>query len=135
MIKDGEIRWAGKERDLSRELAQGQRVEITVRARDSSAEDVRRHGRGERSRASPPFRRSRPCPRTSPGRASARSSSRRHVDVRDEVCRLLVGADLGILQVARKRELENLLIDMLGEPTEVAQGKRRRKKRALEGPR
>jgi hypothetical protein len=56
-----------------------------------------------------------------------------NVDVRDEVCRLLVGADLGILQVARKRELENLLIDLLGEPAEVAQGKRRRKKRALEG--
>jgi ABC-2 type transport system ATP-binding protein len=132
VIKDGEIRWAGKERDLSRELAQGQRVEITIRARDAAGQDAEARARKALEGLST-IQSLESLPASEPGDGVSTLLISSSVDVRDEACRLLVGADLGILQVARKRELENLLIDLLGEPAEAAQGRRRRKKLALEG--
>jgi ABC-2 type transport system ATP-binding protein len=132
VIKDGEIRWAGKEQELSRELAQGQRVEITVRARDASGEEAEARAR-KALEALSSIQAIESLPASEPGEGVSTLLVSSSADVRDEVCRLLVGADLGILQVARTRELENLLIDLLGEPAEASQGKRRKKKRALEG--
>lgn len=130
VIKDGEIRWAGKEADLARELAQGQRVEITVRASEPSALEARVRRALEGLSAIQSIE---ALPAAEPGEGVGSFLVATSADVRDEVCKRLVGTDLGILQVARTRELEDLLIDLLGDPEEVAQGKRRRKRRALEG--
>jgi hypothetical protein len=103
-----------------------------VRARDASGEEAEARAR-KALEALSSIQAIESLPASEPGEGVSTLLVSSSADVRDEVCRLLVGADLGILQVARTRELENLLIDLLGEPAEASQGKRRKKKRALEG--
>jgi hypothetical protein len=51
-------------------------------------------------------------------------------DVREVVCRSLVHAGLGILQLSREKELESMFLQLLGEGQEHAGRKRRKKKQA-----
>lgn len=51
-------------------------------------------------------------------------------DVRDAVGRSLVEAGLGILELAREKELESMFLELLGEGAEQSGRKRRKKKQA-----
>ena len=130
VIDDGRIAWSGTETELSATLKQGMRIALTVRAAGSSAEVDR--GQGARRLVRPDRRargrsaRSRP----KPGRGSRRCGSPSAADVREEVGKSLVQAGLGILQLAREKELESMFLELLGEGAEQAGRKRRKKKQA-----
>jgi hypothetical protein len=51
-------------------------------------------------------------------------------DVREEVGNKLVQAGLGILELAREKELESMFLELLGEGNEQSGRKRRKKKQA-----
>jgi hypothetical protein len=51
-------------------------------------------------------------------------------DVRDELCRALVKADIGVLGLGRERELESMFLELLDDGGEAP---RRKKKRRKEG--
>jgi len=51
-------------------------------------------------------------------------------DVRDAVGRRLLEAGLGILELAREKELESMFLELLGEGAEQSGRKRRKKKQA-----
>ena len=53
-------------------------------------------------------------------------------DVRDEICRVLVAAGIGVLEVAKQRELESMFLELVGEPFDGEKGRRRRNKRRAE---
>jgi ABC-2 type transport system ATP-binding protein len=126
VIKDGEIRWQGSERELSTQLSQGMRVQLTLRAPEgaerarqvlSAIAAVEKVDDAEPSEA---------------GDDLVTLLVTAKGDPRDELCRALVGAGVGVLEVARRRELEGLFLELVGEPIEVERRKRRRKERRAE---
>lgn len=107
VIRDGAIGAVGTQAELSRSLLAGTRAELTVRASkatissalgglpDVSNVDISASDFGEDV-----LRVTLECPR----------------DVREDACRLLVGAGAGILEVKRaEHELENLFLSLAGK--------------------
>jgi ABC-2 type transport system ATP-binding protein len=105
VIKEGEILWSGKERDLSAQVEQGMRVRVTVRVAGASGEAAL-----ERAQTLviglPGVRRVEPRDATENGDGVASMEIVAESDVRDAVCRALIAADVGVLEVARLRDLE-----------------------------
>jgi ABC-2 type transport system ATP-binding protein len=129
VIKDGEIRWQGSEKDLSSQLSQGMRVQITLRVPGLDA------GGGEaRARqvlqSIPSVERVEAEEAAESGEGLVTLVVTAAGDPRDELCRALVGAGIGVLELGRRRELEGLFLELVSEPLD---GERRKKKRrALE---
>jgi ABC-2 type transport system ATP-binding protein len=129
VIDDGKIAWSGTEAELSATLKQGMRVSLTLRASGLSSQAA-----GEKARAALAGLESvREVEVLEPAEAGDGIASLRVAassDVREVVCRSLVHAGLGILQLSREKELESMFLELLGEGQEHAGRKRRKKKQA-----
>jgi ABC-2 type transport system ATP-binding protein len=129
VINDGKIEWSGTERELSVALRQGSRIAITVRVAGASEEAAQ-------ARASEIARGVASVSSVEPARASESGdgigsiSVRAERDVRDELCRALVKADISVLSLGREQELESMFLELLGDD---AAAPRRKKKRRKEG--
>jgi ABC-2 type transport system ATP-binding protein len=120
VIKDGEIRWQGTERELSSQLSQSMRVQITVRTGEARVREVlATAGAVERIEIVDP---------TESGEGVTTLVVTAPGDPRDELCRVLVNAGVAVLELGRRRELEGMFLELVGEPLD-GEGKRRRKKR------
>jgi ABC-2 type transport system ATP-binding protein len=131
VINSGKIEWSGTESELSLELRQGARVAITVRVPNVSSDqaqakalEVAKQVAGVSSAEGVLARES------GPGIASI--TVRGEGDLRDELCRALVRADMGVISLGREQELESMFLELLGETGEGAPV-RRKKKRRKEG--
>jgi ABC-2 type transport system ATP-binding protein len=123
VLDQGRISWAGTERELSNEFGKGMRIDITLRAPDEAKLlELVRSVEGVQSVE--PVAASEQGPGISTLRVSAAT------DVRDALCRALVGANISILELLRQRELEAMVLELLGGG-EVA-GRRRARKRQAE---
>jgi ABC-2 type transport system ATP-binding protein len=131
VINDGKIEWSGTERELSVALRQGSRIAITVRVAGASeaaaAARASEIARGVGSVTSVETAR-----QSEVGDGIATISVRAERDVRDELCRALVQADVGVLGLGREQELESMFLELLGEGDGSATP-RRKKKRRKEG--
>ena len=127
VIDDGRIAWSGTESELSATLKQGMRIALTVRAQGSSAAVT-----ADKARAAvTSLNGVREVEVLEPAEAGAGIVTLRVAvssDVREEVGKSLVQAGLGILELARERELESMFLELLGEGHEHAGRKRRKKK-------
>jgi ABC-2 type transport system ATP-binding protein len=116
VIKGGEIAAAGTEAELSTKLLAGMRAEITVRERGPNAS-----GAGSRAREIAAtvdgVRAVELLPAAEPGEGVATLRIETERDVREALCKALVEAGLGILQVgAGERELESVFLSLAGAP-------------------
>jgi ABC-2 type transport system ATP-binding protein len=129
IIDEGKIAWSGTEAELSATLKQGMRVGLTLRAPGMSSLAA-----AEKARLTlTPLAGVREVEILEPAEAGEGIASLRVAvtsDVRDALCRSLVEAGLGILQLAREKELESMFLELLGEGAEQSGRKRRRKKQA-----
>ncbi|MEI9940223.1 MAG: ABC transporter ATP-binding protein [Pseudomonadota bacterium] len=129
VIDDGRIAWSGTETELSSTLKQGMRIALTLRAPGSSAQAT-----ADKARAALTGLASvREVEVLEPAEAGEGIASLRIAvssDVREEVGKSLVQAGLGILELAREKELESMFLELLGEGAEQPGRKRRKKKQA-----
>jgi ABC-2 type transport system ATP-binding protein len=114
VVQKGEILWSGKEADLSSQVEQGMRIRLTVRVPGASPEAARDRARGlvtgvfgvrsvEEHAAS------------ESGDGIASFEVLADSDARDALCRALVNGDVGVLEVARLRDLETTFRALLEE--------------------
>ena len=105
VIQKGEILWSGKESDLSTQVERGMRIRVTGRIAGASPEAA-----GERLTSLlgtvPGVRSVEPREATEAGDGIASVEVVAESDVRDALCRALVGGDASVLEVARLRDLE-----------------------------
>jgi ABC-2 type transport system ATP-binding protein len=105
VIQKGEILWAGKESDLSSQVEQGMRVRLTVRvagvSSDAALDKVKALAAGVSG-----VRSVEPREAGESGDGIVGLELMTDSDVRDALCRALVAADVGVLEVARSRDLE-----------------------------
>jgi ABC-2 type transport system ATP-binding protein len=128
VIQDGEIRWSGTEADLATQIGKGMRVRLTVRVPGATEEAARDRASalvqgvdGVRTvEAQPPAE-------VGEGIVSLEVTS--ESDLRDALCRALVKADLGVLEVSRLRDLETTFRALLGD---ADVGKRKAKRDAAD---
>ena len=129
VIDDGRIAWSGTEAELSATLKQGMRVSLTLRAPGLSAQAA-----AEKAQAAlVGLEGVREVDVLEPAEAGEGIASLRvatTADVREILTRSLVQAGIGILQVSREKELENMFLELLGEAGEQPGRKRRKKKQA-----
>lgn len=114
VIQDGEIRWSGTEADLATQIGKGMRVRLTVRVPGSS-EDAARERVSTLIQGVEGVRTVETQPATEPGEGLVGVEVTSDSDLRDALCRALVKADLGVLEVARLRDLETTFRALLGE--------------------
>jgi ABC-2 type transport system ATP-binding protein len=129
VIDEGRIAWSGTEAELSATLKQGMRVGLTVRAAGASSLATAEKARAALTNLDGV----REVEILEPAEAGEGIASLRVAvtrDVRDAVGRSLVEAGLGILELAREKELESMFLELLGEGQEQGGRKRRKKKRA-----
>jgi ABC-2 type transport system ATP-binding protein len=118
VIKGGEIAAAGTEAELSTKLLQGLRAEITVR--ESKAKAYRDDARGgsqarEVAEALSGVREVAILPSAEPGEGVVTLRVEADHDIREALCKALVEAGIGILQVgAGERELESVFLSLAG---------------------
>jgi ABC-2 type transport system ATP-binding protein len=125
VIQDGEIRWSGTESDLATQIGQGMRVRLTVRV-PGAAEDVARERASALVQGVEGVRSVEAQPAAEPGEGIVSLEVTSEADLRDALCRALVKADLGVLEVARLRDLETTFRALLGDPD----GAKRKAKKA-----
>ncbi|HWZ88456.1 MAG TPA: ATP-binding cassette domain-containing protein, partial [Polyangiaceae bacterium] len=129
VINEGKIAWSGTEAELSATLKQGMRVALTLRAPGASSRAA-----AEKARAAlTGLEGVREVEILEPAEAGEGIASLRVAvtsDVRETVGRRLVEAGLGILELAREKELESMFLELLGEGSEQSGRKRRKKKQA-----
>ena len=105
VIQKGEILWSGKESDLSTQVEQGMRIRVTGRiagaAPAAALERLSALAKGVPGVSSVEAR---DASETGEGVASVEVIG--DSDVRDALCRALVAGDVGVLEVARLRDLE-----------------------------
>ena len=129
VIDDGKIAWSGTETELSATLKQGMRIALTVHGAGVSSQTAADKARAALSNLGGV----REVEILEPAEAGEGVASLRVAvtsDVREEVGKALVHADLGILELAREKELESMFLALLGEGQEPAGRKRRKKKQA-----
>ena len=127
VIDDGRIAWSGTETELSATLKQGLRIALTLRAPGSSAQATADQARAA-LRALPSVREVEVLEPAEAGEGIATLRVSVSHDVREEVGKSLVQAGLGILELAREKELERMFLELLGESHEHAGRKRRKQK-------
>lgn len=130
VIDDGRIAWSGTEAELSATLKQGLRIGLTLRAANATAGEVAEKAKaalaplsavGEIEILEP----------AEPGEGIASLRVAVTSDVRDAVGKAVVEAGLGILELAREKELESMFLQLLGENQEHGARKRRKKSAAV----
>jgi ABC-2 type transport system ATP-binding protein len=131
VIHEGKIAWSGTERELSVALRQGSRIAITVRIAGVSEEEALARA-GNVAQAVLGVSSVDAAPPSEAGDGVASLSVRADGDVRDELCRALVKADISVLALGREQELESMFLELLGETGDGA-APRRKKKRRKEG--
>jgi ABC-2 type transport system ATP-binding protein len=130
VIRDGQIVASGTEAELSAQLGQGVRVDITLRlpAAGSAAEDVLRSVEGVRAVEA--------VDATEPGDRVATYHVSAERDVREALCRAAVGANFGILSLSRgERELESVFLELSRPAAGARRAKKKRKPREPVEPR
>lgn len=111
VIEDGRIAWSGTESQLSQEFDQGMQIEVTTR----NASEARL---SQLLSGLPGVQSVETLAPSEPGEGIVTTRVVASTDVRDTVCRALVQADLSVLGMARRRELESMVIQLLaGEDT------------------
>ena len=129
VIDDGKIAWSGTESELSATLKQGMRIALTLRAPGASASAAADQARAALA-GLPGVRDVEVLEPAEPGEGIASLRLAVTSDVRELVGQSLVRAGLGILELAREKELENMFLALLGEGGEQPGRKRRKKKQA-----
>jgi ABC-2 type transport system ATP-binding protein len=133
VINDGRIKWSGTESELSVALRQGSRIAITVRVPGASEEAAAARA-SEVVRGVASVTAVESVRQSEAGEGIASISVRAERDVRDELCRALVGANVGVLGLGREQELESMFLELLGDDGEGGEAApRRKKKRRKEG--
>ncbi len=129
VINDGHIAWSGTEAELSATLKQGMRIGLTVRAPGVASSVTADRARAALSGLSGVSE----VEVLEPAEAGEGIASLRVAvtsDVRERVGQSLIQAGLGILELAREKELESMFLELLGESSEQPGRKRRKKKQA-----
>jgi ABC-2 type transport system ATP-binding protein len=128
VINDGKIAWSGTEAELSGTLKQGMRISLTLRAAGASAaataDKARQVLTGLNGVREVEF--------LEPAEAGEGVTSLRIAvtsDVREQVGQSLLRAGVGILELAREKELESMFLELLGEGQDQP-GRKRRKRQA-----
>ncbi|HEX6276537.1 MAG TPA: ABC transporter ATP-binding protein [Polyangiaceae bacterium] len=132
VIQEGAIRWSGTESDLGAQLEKGMRIRLTVRVAGASPEAAADRASGI-ARAVSGVKLVEPEDPTEIGDGVATVEVVAENDVRDALCRALVGAGVGVLEVARLRDLETTFRALVGEEDEEG-GRRRGRRRRAERP-
>jgi ABC-2 type transport system ATP-binding protein len=127
VIQNGEILWAGAEAELASQLEQGMRVRLTVRVPGASAEAAFAKA-SELVRGVSGVRAVEPLQAAEAGEGVATLEVSAETDVRDSLCRALVGANLGVLEVLRQRDLETTFRALLGDADPTATRRRARRR-------
>lgn len=117
VIRDGEIVASGSEDELSSRMLEGIRLDVTVRIPDGgSPADAKGVLEGLPGVTSVDT-----AAQTEPGERVASFSVSADRDVREPLCKALVAADIGLLELGRgERELENVFL-RLAEGTDAAE--------------
>jgi ABC-2 type transport system ATP-binding protein len=131
VIQEGMIRWSGTEADLGTELEKGMRIRVTVRVAGAS-EDVAAERAAGIVRAVSGVRSAHADDPSEAGEGIATIDVMAETDVRDALCRALVGANVGVLEVARLRDLETTFRALVGDDNIEGDRRRARKRRAAE---
>jgi ABC-2 type transport system ATP-binding protein len=128
VIRDGEIVASGTEKELSQQLLSGMRLELTLRRVGSApAADEALLARVSG------VTRVESIPAREPGADVASYRVFAETDVRDELCKAIVGAGYGLLELTRgERELESVFLELAksvdDEPVQARRKKRRKRK-------
>ena len=111
VIEDGRIAWSGTESQLSQEFDRGMQIEVTTRdATEGRVSELLKGVAGVQSVES--------LPPSEAGEGVVTPRVVASTDVRDAVCRALVQANLSVLGLVRRRELESMVLQLLsGEDT------------------
>jgi len=125
VIRGGEIAASGTEAELSAKLVRNHRVDVTFRGDEEKAVELVRGLSGVLSAETID------ASETGKDVVSLRVES--EADVREAICKALVAADFGLLEVRRgERELESVFLELSGGPAEAQAGEAEapRKKKA-----
>jgi ABC-2 type transport system ATP-binding protein len=114
VIQNGEILWSGKEAELASQIEQGMRIRVTVRVAGASPAAALEKAK-ELVTAVSGVSTVEPRDATETGDGIASLEILAHSDVRDALCRALVASDVGVLEVARLRDLETTFRALLAE--------------------
>ena len=115
VIKGGEIAAAGTEAELIAKMQSGVRLEITVRGSAAPAEKIEARVR-ELAEALPGVTGIKNLPAAEQGERVVTVRVDADHDVREALCKALVEAGIGILQVGRgERELESVFLSLAGD--------------------
>jgi ABC-2 type transport system ATP-binding protein len=128
VIQEGAIRWSGTEADLGAQLEKGMRIRLTVRVPGATAEAAVERASGI-VRAVSGVRLAEPDDPSETGDGIATFEVLAEGDVRDALCRALVGAGIGLLEVSRLRDLETTFRALVGDDDDEQPGRRRSRKR------
>jgi ABC-2 type transport system ATP-binding protein len=129
VINEGRIAWSGTETELSATLKQGMRIGLTVRAAGAAASTAAAKAQAVLSG----LEGVKDVEILEPAELGEGIASLRVAvtsDVREQVGQSLIQAGLGILELAREKELESMFLELLGEGSEQPGRKRRKKKQA-----
>jgi ABC-2 type transport system ATP-binding protein len=118
VIQKGEILWSGKEADLSTQVENGMRIRVTVRVAGASPEAALEQAQ-MLAIGVPGVRAVEPREASESGDGIASVEVIGESDVRDALCRALVAANLGVLEVSRLRDLETTFKALLEEGAEA----------------
>jgi ABC-2 type transport system ATP-binding protein len=126
VIRDGQIAASGTEAELSAKLTKNQRFDVTVRGDEDGAREAAESVPGVVSVESVD------ATETGEGVWTLRIES--ESDVREAVCKALVGADIGLLEVRRgERELESVFLELAGPQGDETKGAVAKKKAGKKG--
>jgi ABC-2 type transport system ATP-binding protein len=130
VIRDGQIVEAGTEADLSTRMLQGMRLELTARSSDTPEAAASRLQ--SLLLSIPGITEVEPHAPSEPGDGVVTVLVQTTRDVRDEICRAMIGADWALLGLGRSgRELESVFLQLTAE----GDGERGSRGRRATGPR
>jgi ABC-2 type transport system ATP-binding protein len=123
VIEDGRISWVGTEKQLFSELGQGMQLAVTVRG--PSADRVL-----PLVRALAGVQEVEVVAASEPGDDVLTLQISSKSDVRDQVCRALVSADVAVIELVRRQGLESMVLKLLGGDEAAGRRKSRKKRDA-----
>jgi ABC-2 type transport system ATP-binding protein len=127
VIQNGEILWAGAEAELATQIEKGMRVRLTVRVAGAAPEAALARAT-ELVQAVSGVNAVEQLAAAESGDGVATLQVSSEADVRDALCRALVGAEVSVLELVRQRDLESTFRALLGD-AEPAAAKRRARRR------
>ncbi len=133
VIQEGAIRWSGTESDLGAQLEKGMRIRVTVRVAGATTDAASERALGV-ARGVSGVRLAEADDPSEAGEGISTFEVMAENDVRDQLCRALVGAGLGVLEVSRLRDLETTFRALVGDNDDDSGGRRRSRKRRADAP-